>query len=141
MKVVLDSSAALAWVHGDERTQAIEAVFDRVAEHGAVVPALWRLEVASGLTVALRRKRITRTARAEALSDLDCLDIAEDAETGLHAWRSTVQIADLYGLTVYDAAYLELTQRRRLPLVTLDGALIRAAKAAGVEVLGKEEQL
>lgn len=40
MSVILDSSATLAWAHGDERTSEIEAVFDRVAERGAVVPSL-----------------------------------------------------------------------------------------------------
>ena len=36
------------------------------------------------------------------------------------------------GLTAYDAAYLELAQRRRLPLATLDRALRDAATSAGV---------
>jgi predicted nucleic acid-binding protein len=43
----------------------------------------------------------------------------------------------LYELTIYDAAYLELAQRKRLPLATLDIALARAARAAGVETLGQ----
>jgi predicted nucleic acid-binding protein len=135
VSVVLDSSATLAWVHGDERTQAIEAVFDHVAEHGAVVPGLWHLEIANGLTVALRRKRISFAERADALADLAQLDISVDVETGQHAWTATIQFADLYGLSVYDAAYLELARRRRLPLVTLDKALVRAASGAGVDLL------
>jgi predicted nucleic acid-binding protein len=135
VSVVLDSSATLAWVHGDERTPAIEAVFDRVADRGAVVPSLWHLEVANSLTVAVRRKRISPAERADALSDLAQLDVSVDDETEQHAWRATTQIADLHGLSVYDAAYLELAQRKRLPLVTLDKALIRAAEAAGVEVM------
>jgi predicted nucleic acid-binding protein len=135
VSVVLDSSATLAWVHGDERTPAIEAVFDRVADRGAVVPSLWHLEVANSLTVAVRRKRISPAERADALSDLAQLDVSVDDKTEQHAWRATTQLADLLGLSVYDAAYLELAQRKRLPLVTLDKALIRAAEAAGVEVL------
>jgi predicted nucleic acid-binding protein len=135
VSVVLDSSATLAWVHGDERTPAIEAVFDRVADRGAVVPSLWHLEVANSLTVAVRRKRISPAERADALSDLAQLDVSVDDETEQHAWRATTQLADLHGLSVYDAVYLELAQRKRLPLVTLDKALIRAAEAAGVEVL------
>ena len=122
-------------MHGDERTPAIEAVFDRVADRGAVVPSLWHLEVANSLTVAVRRKRISPAERADALSDLAQLDVSVDDETEQHAWRATAQLADLHGLSVYDAAYLELAQRKRLPLVTLDKALIRAAEAAGVEVL------
>ncbi len=135
MSVVLDSSATLAWVHGDERTPAIDAVFDRVAERGAIVPRLWHLEVANSLTVAVRRKRISVAERADALADLALLDIAVDDETEQHAWTATTHLADLYGLSAYDAAYLELAQRKRLPLVTLDTALIRAAETAGVQVL------
>jgi hypothetical protein len=45
----------LAWTHGDERTQEIEAVFDRVVEKGAIVPHLWHLEVANALTAAVLR--------------------------------------------------------------------------------------
>jgi predicted nucleic acid-binding protein len=56
--LVLDSSATLAWIYADEITQAIREVFEIVAEDGAVVPALWRLEVANSLTAAIRRSRI-----------------------------------------------------------------------------------
>jgi predicted nucleic acid-binding protein len=135
VSVVLDSSATLAWLHGDERTPDIEAVFDRVVEHGAVVPSLWRLEIANSLTVAVRRKRMSQAERDEALSDLAALDIAVDDETDRHAWKATTRLADLHGLSVYDAAYLELAQRKRLPLVTRDQALVRVARAAGVELL------
>src|SRR5208282_2088367 len=50
VSLVLDSSATLAWIFGDETTEAIRELFDQVAESGAVVPALWRLEVANSLT-------------------------------------------------------------------------------------------
>lgn len=135
MTLVLDSSATLAWIHGDERTESIEALFDRVLESSAVVPGLWRLEIANSLNVAIWRKRISRSFRDEALYDLAQLDIVIDSETDLHAWQATVRLADLYGLTIYDAAYLELAQRRRLPLATLDRALADAARTAGIEVL------
>lgn len=135
MSLVLDSSATLAWVHGDERTASIESVFDHVAEHGAIVPRLWHLEIANSLTVAVRRQRISAVERAVAMSDLAELDITVDDETEQHAWKATTQLADLHGLSAYDATYLELAQRKRLPLATLDKALMRAARVAGVEVL------
>lgn len=135
MTLVLDSSATLAWFHGDERTASIEVLFDRVIEQSAVVPSLWRLEIANSLNVAIRRKRISRSFRDEALEDLAQLDILVDPETNLHAWQATVRLADQYGLTVYDAAYLELAQRRSLPLATLDRSLADAARTAGIEVL------
>jgi predicted nucleic acid-binding protein len=135
VSVVLDSSVTLAWLYGDERTEAILSLLDDVAQHGAVVPALWHLEVANGLQVAVRRGRIDDTFRVEALADLAQLDISVDDETHIHAWSATAVLASLTGLTVYDAAYLELAQRRRFPLATLDAALIRVADANGVKVL------
>ncbi len=135
MSLVLDSSAVLAWVHGDERTPEIEAVFDRAVEEGAIVPHLWHLEVANSLTVAVRRKRAGQAFRDDVLRDLGELNISVDGDTAANAWSATVRLADLYGLTVYDAAYLELAQRLRLPLATLDRDLAKAARAAGVDVL------
>lgn len=95
MSVVLDSSATLAWIYGDETTDAIRALFDRVADAGAVVPALWRLEVANSLTVAIRRGRVDVDFRRAALSDLALLDITIDQQTDSQAWgrRCTWPIA------------------------------------------------
>jgi predicted nucleic acid-binding protein len=136
MSLVLDSSATLAWIFADETTAAICVLFDRVAEAGAFVPALWRLEVANSLTVAVRRKRIDADFRRGALADLSLLDITTDPQTDSHAWGETLRMADRFRLTLYDAAYLELAQRRTLPLATLDEDLRVAAVALGVVLLG-----
>ena len=135
MSLVIDASAVLAWVHGDECTPEIELVFDRAVEEGAIVPHLWHLEVVGSLTVAVRRKRVAQAFRDEVLKDLQELNISVDGDTAANAWGASVRLADLYGLTVYDAAYLELAQRRRLPLATLDQDLAKAARAAGIEIL------
>lgn len=39
-------------------------------------------------------------------------------------------------MLAYDAAYLELALRRGVPLASLDEALLRAARVAGVTVIG-----
>jgi predicted nucleic acid-binding protein len=135
--LVLDSSVTLAWLYSDEITEAIRGVFEAVAEHGAVVPALWRLEIANSLTVAARRQRIDSEFRRAALSDLSMLDITTDPYTDSNAWGQTLRLADQCGLTAYDAAYLELALRRRLPLATLDEKLRAGASDCGVELLGR----
>lgn len=81
MSLVLDSSATLAWIYSDEVTDTIRQLFDTAAEAGAFVPALWRLEVANSLIVAVRRGRIDVGFRRAALDDLGPLDIKTDAET------------------------------------------------------------
>lgn len=136
MSLVLDSSATLAWVFADETTDPIRQLFERVADDGAVVPSLWRLEVANSLTVALRRGRIDAEMRRDALADLGCLDIVVDQDTQANAWGATLDLADRFRLTVYDAAYVELALRRGLALATLDDAMIVASRSLGLSILG-----
>jgi predicted nucleic acid-binding protein len=136
LSVVLDISAALAWIYSDETTDAVRHVFEIVAEDGALVPALWRLEVANSLTVAVRRGRIDMPFRNAALADLALFDIAIDPHTDAHSWTTTLHLADRFRLTLYDAAYLELAHRRSLPLASLDEELRAAGRALGVALLG-----
>ena len=137
MSLVLDSSATLAWIYDEETTDAIRALFDRVADAGAVVSALWRMEVANSLTIAVRRDRIDAEFRRAALADLALLDVSTDQHTDGRAWSEIQHLADRFRLTVYDAAYLELAQRQQLPLATLDQELRAAARAPGTALLGE----
>jgi predicted nucleic acid-binding protein len=75
VSLVLDSSATLAWIYGDETTEQIRRVFQAIADDGAVVPALWRLEIANSLTLAVRRGRIDAYFCRAALADLAFWDI------------------------------------------------------------------
>lgn len=133
--MVLDSSATLAWIYGEETTEAIQRLYERVADEGALVPALWRLEIANALTFAIRRGRIAAEFRDAALRDLSLLDIVADSQTDAHAWTSTLHLADAHRLTLYDAAYLDLALQHSLPLATLDRDLCAAANRAGVALL------
>ena len=140
MSLVLDTSATLAWVYSEETTAAVVEVFARLNERGAWVPGFWKLEVANILGMGARRGRHDVTFRDATLADLALLPIAVDPETERHAWGATARLADRHKLTVYDAAYLELAQRRGLPLATLDGELRKAAVTEGVVLLGKSYQ-
>lgn len=135
MTLVLDASAALGWSLDEKRGAVLQPVLDRVIAKGAFVPSLWHLEVANGLTMAVRSGHLTSEGRDATIQDLATLDIEIDDLTEAEAWKATIRLADLYGLTAYDAAYLELAQRLRLPLATLDRALAKAGRAAGVEIL------
>src|SRR6266404_8295648 len=108
----------LAGYFEDEKAEESTAALRRVAEAGAVVPALWRLEVLSGFQVAVRRGRITVAYRDASLADLRALAIAIDRGTNRQAWSATLRLCDRFGLTPYDAAYLAVALRRRLPLAT-----------------------
>jgi predicted nucleic acid-binding protein len=138
VSLVLDPSLTLAWYFEDERTDAADAVLDQVVEAGAVVPPLWRIEVLNALQVSIRRKRIDAAFRDAALARLGAMAIAVDPESDTHAWTTTRQLADRFRLTAYDAVYLELAQRRNLPLATLDQDLRAAGAALGVTLLGSD---
>jgi predicted nucleic acid-binding protein len=136
MSFVLDSSITLAWIYADETTDAVMRVFDLLRREGALVPGLWRLEVANVLQMGMRRNRHNQAFRDAALADLTLLPIQVDPETDLRAWGATLELAARYRLTVYDAAYLELAVRRNLPLATLGEDLRRAAAAEKIKLLG-----
>jgi len=138
VSLVLDASLALSWYFEDERTPVIDAVLDEVVASSAVVPSLWRMEVANGLQMAIRRKRIDRDFRDHAIQQLSLLPIVVDQETDTHVWTATLHLSDRFGLTVYDAAYLELAQRRNLPLASIDKALSAAGQRLGVPILGRK---
>lgn len=86
--------------------------------------------------MGVRRGRHDRAFRDATLADLAVLPISLDPETDRQAWGATAQLAARHGLTLYDAAYLELAQRRSLPLATLDRELRSAGSAEGVVLLG-----
>ncbi len=59
-----------------------------------------------------------------------------DEETKAYAFTDTPSLAREFGLSVYEAAYLEMAMRRGLPLATLDDKLNAAAVAVGVALYG-----
>ena len=133
--LVLDASATAPWFLIDEADAASAALLIQVAQQGALVPAIWHFEVASILRSAERRSRLTPDLADAVYLRLARMPIATDAPAlGTLAGRLH-GLARQHGLTPYDAAYLELAQRRALPLATRDAALIRAAMTEGVELL------
>jgi predicted nucleic acid-binding protein len=89
-----------------------------------------------GLLVAEHRGRLDASRRRRLAGFLRALPISLDGETANQVWTTTVGLAERFALSAYDAAYLELARRHRLPLATLDRDLRAAATALGLTVLG-----
>lgn len=132
---VLDCSIAVAWCFEDEADPAVDGLLDDLKIQGAVVPALWPLEVGNVLLQAERRGRITMATVDARLAAFAKLPITMDTTSWHRLQAAMLAVARLHRLTAYDAAYLELAIRARLPLATRDGALVRACDSAGVVVL------
>ena len=130
---VVDASVSAAWFLPDESTPFTEAALRATATIEVWVPALWQLEITNMLLSAQRRKRIDDAKRRELTLAAAALRVRVDREPVGMAELS--DLAAAYALTAYDAAYLELALRRRLPMATLDDQLAEAMAAAGVRAM------
>ena len=129
---VLDASFTFQWLFQDEASPEGYAALAVVGREGAVIPALWFIEVTNVLGMAERRGRIQPDRLQDALRLLRSLPLAVDGPSSL-AWSEPVlRLMRAHRLTAYDATYLELASRRGLPLATKDRDLLAAASAVGV---------
>lgn len=137
--LVIDASITLSWLLPDEASDSVMIVRDELPKAETVwVPAHWRLEVCNSLWMAERRKRLDATGVAQAVSLFTKLPTVVDLETSQRASAETLGLAREHALSVYDAAYLELTLRRGVRLASLDGALRKVAKKLSVSILPKK---
>jgi predicted nucleic acid-binding protein len=123
--IVIDANVAVDWF-SSRSTKLADAALDVVGREGAIVPALWRWEVQDVLRRLARDDRLNMTA-AEALAALRALPIEIDSEL-LGLFGQEFVLASDHGLSVYDAAYLELALRRNVKLATGDKQLAAAAR-------------
>jgi predicted nucleic acid-binding protein len=100
-----------------------------------VVPLLWRHEVSNGLVIGERRSRLTSEQLKTLTQDLDEFCETVQVDPLIPPASVLIQLARNTNLTVYDAAYVELAARRRLPLATLDDKLREAARHAGLALI------
>lgn len=136
MAVVVDASVAIAWLFEDELDEPAQSVADLVVEEGAIVPSLWQCEVANVLLASERRGRCSAAFVTQSIERLSRLPIAIDDDTSSATLLGTLELARQQGLTVYDAAYLQLALAHSVPLATRDKDLIAAAGRAGIQSCG-----
>ena len=138
MPFVLDASVTMSWCFADESTPYTRHVLESLMLTHAEVPALWTFEianVANVLAVNERRRRITNVISDEFMQILAGLDIRVEPSLHPNDGKALLLLVRSYGLTAYDAAYLQLAKRKGLPLATFDKDLIRAAPQEGVSIM------
>jgi predicted nucleic acid-binding protein len=129
---VLDCSVTMAWYFKDEADPYARAVRKSLSKAVAVVPSLWPLEVANVLILGERRGRSTPAEAGKWLHYLGLLPIRIDDETAARAWSEILHVARSYGVSAYDATYIELAIRLGLTFASIDDKLKQAADMAGV---------
>ena len=136
-RFVLDASVALRWFVSNPVPAYARRVKQLMLDGArAMVPALWHLEMANGLAVAERRGIVTAADADQSLADIEgLLGQAIEGDPALVSVRQALTTARTFRLSGYDAVYLDVARRERLPLATLDQALRAAAARAGVALI------
>jgi predicted nucleic acid-binding protein len=131
--VVIDASIASAWCFPDEQTDYTRAVFQAVSSSAvdSVAPRLWAYEIRNSVLMGIRRGRISKPDSEQFLLSLNELNVRLSEPA---SYDDVFSLAQQHGLTVYDAAYLDIAMQERLPLASLDGQLVRAAEKVGIQL-------
>jgi predicted nucleic acid-binding protein len=127
----------MAWCFTEEATDFTKTLLNRLSNltDSAVVPALWLYEVVNVVELAVRKARIPEEKAVAFLESLADLPIEVENPSRTQVFVTVRALASQYQLTGYDAAYLELATRHKLPIASLDKAMSRAALAAGVNTV------
>jgi len=132
---VLDASMTMAWCFADESTSYSSTVLDSLRSARAVAPAIWPVEVANVLALAVRHDRITLAESVRLANLIKALSIEVEGQTLPHVLDAVLPLAHGQRLTAYDASYLELAIRLALPIATLDEHLKNSARRLGVPLV------
>jgi predicted nucleic acid-binding protein len=135
-KFVVDNSVVMSWCFEDEQTAHAQRILKYLTTAEALVPALWPFEVANGLMAAERRKRITLDEVIVFLGFLKKLPIQiEHISIKDEGWLACYHLGMDHHLSAYDASYLYLAVREKIPLGTFDAPMIRAARDLKITIL------
>lgn len=135
--IVIDSSAAAAWVMPDEPNIAAHELYAQARTTPDLfhAPALWLWEMGNMLVMGQARKRIDAGMVERGLGILSQARIQFDGAPNAHRQAQVARLASTHGLTYYDASYLELVLRLNGQLASLDRQLLDAARSCGIVCL------
>jgi predicted nucleic acid-binding protein len=139
---VLDASVAGAWILPDEQSEQADALYARLRAStvSAHAPELWWWECSNIIANGVKRARITPGDGLLAWGALDAVRTRIELASLLPAQnRACLALAFDLGLSVYDAAYLWLATSLKMPLLTHDARLAKAAARQKVAVLRVED--
>jgi predicted nucleic acid-binding protein len=132
MTIVVDVSVVIASALGETHPRLGKTLI-KIQENQWIVPALWWFEVRNAFVINERRRRLREEETTAHLRDLARVPVILD---DVPDEAAVMTLSRRHGLTVYDAAYLELALREGAELATLDAALAEAARREGVRVVG-----
>ncbi len=134
MIFVLDCSVTMPWILKNDSSGYSVKILKSLEKKQAIVPKLWAYEVCNVIAVAERRKKIKSYEALNFFKILYELPIQfDDEETDI--FYQIHPLTREFQLSSYDAAYLELAIRKKLPIATLDRAIQKASKKLGIKLV------
>jgi len=131
---VVDASVIAAALVREDHTEFARELLPRLLDDGTGGPPLLWQEVANVMRTRVRRGLSTAPEKTALLHRFLGLGLEADAASPSTTLPGVIALSDRHGLTVYDAAYLELALRIGADLATLDQPLAEAARREGVVV-------
>lgn len=133
--IVVDASLVIAATSPDEGSSNALSLVARAFEAGAISPALFAYEVENVLLIKERRNAISPSDRQRTSDVIASLPIDIRSLDPERVRNRVASLATRTGLTVYDAAYLDLAVETGAAIATLDRRLGMSARAEGVEII------
>jgi len=134
MPWVMDCSIAAALGLPDENSEKADSFLQQITSEEVWVPSLWWHEISNVIISARRRKRITDNDASGLMRLYGALPVHTDVAHGPELLERIHRLAMSYSLSAYDAAYLELAERKQAGIATLDAGLRKAAQTCGVSL-------
>ena len=128
MEVVIDASVLIAVITNEDEKEKLVA---RTNEAELIAPLSVHWEIGNAFSSLLKRRRVTLEEALQAIEIYLQIPV-RFVEVEL---AESLELADELGLYAYDAYLLRCAAKYRLPLLTLDGRLIQAAKEKKIQVL------
>jgi predicted nucleic acid-binding protein len=124
---VVDNSVVVSWLYAGQATDYTERVLESSGTSTLHTSFIWPAEFANAATVMVKRGLLSDELGSAMIRMADTLGLVVDrTPTDL---RVLYQVSRRYGLSAYDASYLELAMRLNIPLATRDTALIKASQS------------
>ena len=124
--VVSDASVVLKWFHaeGEEEVKPARALLEHYGRQTIRLQILDLTPYEVGNALLRGRARISAVNVAVVLEAL--ADICPQVSPTIDDLREAATLAELHGLTLYDAAYAAIARASGAELATLDGALLNS---------------
>ena len=128
MDLVVDANIFLAIALNEpEKNQIIQLT----AGSRLVAPEILLYEIGNALSAMMKRQRLTYQQATKAFSIIELIPVVLEKADIIQA----LKISHRYNSYAYDAYYLEVAQRLRIPLMTLDQKMKNVGNSLNINLL------